>query len=82
MCGPSARSAAAGLAPPPEARGLSHMRARPSTAVLDKATNLRNDSSKYAKNAKYLNTQAMLRKYGPIAFVVLIVFAMLWWRFR
>ena len=51
-------------------------------SVLDKATNLRNDSSKYAKNARYLNTQAMLRKYGPIAFVVLVVFAMLWWRFR
>jgi len=51
-------------------------------SVLDKATTLRHDSSKYAKNAKYLNTQAMLRKYGPIAFVVLIVFAMLWWRFR
>merc|ERR1712087_541448 len=47
--------------------------------VLNKATNLRNDSSKYAKNAKYLNTQAMMRKYGPVAFVVLIVLGMLWW---
>ena len=36
---------------------------------------------RYAKNARYLNTQALLRKYGPIAFVVLIVFGGLYLRF-
>lgn len=51
-------------------------------AVGAKASRLRDDSSKYAKNAKYLNTQAMLRKYGPLAFVLLLCLAMLWWRFR
>lgn len=35
----------------------------------------------YAKNARYLNTQALLRKYGPVAFVVIIVFGGLYLRF-
>ena len=26
--------------------------------------------------------EALLRKYGPIVFVLLLVFGMLWWRFR
>ena len=32
--------------------------------------------------ARYLNTQALLRKYAPLAVVLLLVLGMLWWRFR
>ena len=32
--------------------------------------------------ARYLNTQALLRKYAPLAFVLMLVLGMLWWRFR
>lgn len=51
-------------------------------STLGKSERLLADSSKYAKNAKFLNTQALLRKYGPVAFVLLLVFGGLWWRFR
>ena len=50
--------------------------------VVNKASRLRDDSSKYAKNAKHLNRLALLRKYGPLAFVLLLVLGGLWWRFR
>ena len=49
--------------------------------VLSKSSKLRDASGKYAKDAKYMNTQAMLRKYGPIVAVLLLVGLMLWWRF-
>ena len=50
-------------------------------SVAAKSSSLRDASGKYAKDARYLNTQAMLRKYGPIAFVCLLLLAGLWWRF-
>ena len=49
--------------------------------VVAKSSSLRDASSKYAKDARYLNTRAMLRKYGPLAVVLLLVLAMLYWRF-
>ena len=36
---------------------------------------------RYAKDARALNLRAMLRKYGPIAVVLLLVTVMLYWRF-
>ena len=39
-------------------------------------------SGKYAKDARYLNTRAMLRKYGPLALTLILVLAMIYWRFR
>jgi len=51
-------------------------------SVANKASSLRDASGKYAKDAKYLNTRALLRKYGPIAFVLLLLLSLLWWRFR
>merc|ERR1712228_1060295 len=51
-------------------------------SVMDKAEKLKSDSRAYANKARYLNTQALLRKYGPVVFVLLLVFGMLWWRFR
>ncbi len=35
-----------------------------------------------SNQARYLNTQALLRKYAPLAFVLMLVLGMLWWRFR
>ena len=49
--------------------------------VLQKSSSLRDASGKYAKDARYLNTRAMLRKYGPLAAVLLLVLGMLYWRF-
>ena len=49
--------------------------------VMAKSTNLRDASGRYAKNARFLNTRAMLRKYGPVAFVALMLLGGLWWRF-
>ena len=49
--------------------------------VMNKSSALRDASGKYAKDARHLNTLAMLRKYGPIAVVLLLVLGMLWWRF-
>lgn len=51
-------------------------------SVVAKSSSLRDASGKYAKDARYLNTLAMLRKYGPMAFVLLLVLGCLWWRFR
>lgn len=51
-------------------------------SVMAKSSSLRDASGKYAKDARYLNTRAMLRKYGPWAFVLLLFLGMLWWRFR
>ena len=50
-------------------------------SVAAKSSSLRDASGKYAKDARYLNTRAMLRKYGPLAFVLLLVIAVIWWRF-
>ncbi|KAJ1625834.1 R-SNARE [Pavlovales sp. CCMP2436] len=43
---------------------------------------LRDGAREYARQAKYLNTQMLLRKYGPVVLVVGIVLLMLYWRFR
>jgi len=51
-------------------------------SVADKSRSLRDASGKYAKDARYLNTRAMLRKYAPIALVLLLVLGLLWFRFR
>ena len=37
---------------------------------------------RHVSQARYLNTQALLRKYAPLAFVLMLVLGMLWWRFR
>jgi len=50
-------------------------------AVAKKSTSLRQASSKYSKDAKYLNTQALLRKYAPVAVVTVLIGGGLWWRF-
>ena len=51
-------------------------------SVASKSDKLRGASKSYVAQARYLNTQALLRKYGPLVFVLLLVLAMLWWRFR
>ena len=51
-------------------------------AVAGKSDKLRGASKIYVSQARYLNTQALLRKYAPLAFVMLLVLGMLWWRFR
>ena len=50
-------------------------------SVVSKSSALRDASGKYAKDARYLNTRAMLRKYGPLAVVMLLVLGVLYWRF-
>mmetsp|Transcript_3937 Transcript_3937/g.12246 ORF Transcript_3937/g.12246 Transcript_3937/m.12246 type:complete len:131 (+) Transcript_3937:757-1149(+) len=50
-------------------------------SVAKKSSSLRQASSKYSKDAKYLNTQALLRKYAPVAVVMLLIGGGLWWRF-
>mmetsp|Transcript_29095 Transcript_29095/g.93795 ORF Transcript_29095/g.93795 Transcript_29095/m.93795 type:complete len:215 (+) Transcript_29095:26-670(+) len=50
-------------------------------SVAKKSTSLRQASSKYSKDAKYLNTQALLRKYAPVAVVTVLIGGGLWWRF-
>ena len=51
-------------------------------SVMAKSSSLRDASDKYAKNARYLNTQALLRKYAPVFFVVALLLGGLWYRFR
>ena len=51
-------------------------------STMGKSERLLEASGKYARNARYLNTQALLRKYGPVAFVLLLIVGGLWWRFR
>ena len=51
-------------------------------AVSGKSEKLRGASKNYVSQARYLNTQALLRKYAPLAVVLLLVLGMLWWRFR
>ena len=50
-------------------------------SVVSKSSALRDASGKYAKDARHLNTMAMLRKYGPLALVLLLVIGALWFRF-
>ena len=50
-------------------------------SVMQKSSNLRMASGKYAKNAKYLNTQALLRKYGPLVFALMLVVGGFYLRF-
>ena len=50
-------------------------------SVAAKSSSLRDASGKYAKDARYLNTRAMLRKYGPLAVVLLFVLLVIYWRF-
>ena len=50
-------------------------------AAAAKSSSLRDASGKYAKDARYLNTRAMLRKYGPLAAVGLLVIGIFYWRF-
>jgi len=51
-------------------------------SVMTQSGRLRDSAREYSKHAKHLNTQMLLRKYGPVAVVVLIVLAVMWWRFR
>ena len=50
-------------------------------SVVAKSSSLRDASGKYAKDARNLNMRAMLRKYGPLAVVMLLVLGVLYWRF-
>ena len=51
--------------------------------VSGRATTLRDEAKKFEKNAKYLNLQAMMRKYGITAFLafvfLLIIYIKLFW---
>ena len=49
--------------------------------VLSKSSKLRDASGKYAKDAKYMNNLALMKKYGPVAAVLLLIAMALWWRF-
>ena len=50
--------------------------------MAGKSEKLRGASKNYVSQARYLNTQALLRKFGPLVIIVLLVVGMLWWRFR
>uniref|UniRef100_A0A7S2MYB0 Longin domain-containing protein n=1 Tax=Haptolina brevifila TaxID=156173 RepID=A0A7S2MYB0_9EUKA len=50
-------------------------------SVVAKSQGLRDASGKYAKDARHLNRLALLRKYGPLAVIALLLIACLWWRF-
>ena len=50
-------------------------------SVVAKSSSLRDASGKYAKDARNLNMRAMLRKYGPLAVVLLLVIGVFYWRF-
>jgi len=50
-------------------------------SVVAKSQGLRDASGKYAKDARHLNRLALLRKYGPLAVIVLLLVGFLWWRF-
>lgn len=49
--------------------------------MSEMSSQLVSDSNKYLKGTKYLNWQAMYRKYGPPTFVILVVLIVLYWRF-
>ena len=51
------------------------------TRACTRAVSCRQASGKYAKDARYLNYNAMLRKYGPLAVVLLLVLGVIYWRF-
>lgn len=42
---------------------------------------LREDSRKYRKAAVRINWELMLKQYGPLCGVALVVLGFLWWRF-
>jgi len=46
-----------------------------------KADDLKEASKKFSKQAKYLNFQAMMRKYGIFAFLVFVLLFIIWYRF-
>jgi len=45
------------------------------------SSSLRDESQKYRKAARDINFQAMLRQWGPVAGIALLVILFLWWRF-
>ena len=85
-CAPPARLPPPAARPPPPAAGrtadVEPPRVCCGAAVSGKSEKLRGASKNYVSQGRYLNTQALLRKYGPLAFVLLLVLGMLWWRFR
>jgi len=46
--------------------------------VSSRATTLRDEAKKFAINAKVLNVQAMLRKYGILAFISFVIIIVLY----
>ena len=46
-----------------------------------RADDLKEASKKFSKQARFLNLQAMLRKYGILATIVFIFLFIVWWRF-
>lgn len=50
--------------------------------VMKHSGRLRDGAREYSKQAKYLNTQMLLRKYGPVVLIISIVLLALYWRFR
>jgi len=51
-------------------------------SVMKHSGKLRDGAREYARQAKHLNTQMLLRKYGPVVLILAIVVAVMWWRFR
>jgi len=51
-------------------------------SVMKHSGKLRDGAREYAKQAKHLNTQMLLRKYGPVVLIIIIIIAVMYWRFR
>eukprot|EP00741_Cyanophora_paradoxa_P016039 tig00000042_g15484.t1 len=49
--------------------------------VSQRSSMLAGEAKKYAKQAKYMNTQLFIRTYGPLAVIVLICILILYFRF-
>ena len=46
------------------------------------SSNLRAESRKFEKHSKYINYQAMLRTWAPVASIVVVVLIVMYFRFR
>jgi len=47
----------------------------------DLSSKLKEDSKKYRKAARRINWELLLKQYGPIGGVILLILFLLWWRF-
>jgi vesicle transport protein SEC22 len=48
--------------------------------VSSRASNLRDEAKKFSANARYLNVQALMRKYGIAAFLGFVILFIMYWK--